>query len=191
MAVDGHDDGGSHLQLQLVHQEVKMDVAHRHGHRGGSKAEGVSVTPPVVSILVFHEPDDQVEEDGTGEAGAVGHEFQDPDDQEFRQELLRQCSQQIRPLLGRLLSSGTLSSASQMPEMRKDRPKLLPDFRRRAFCWKVEDVVGGSDLSAAAFDDERVDPVEEELRQPGNFLLGHTLVKKVKNVEFPKLGLLE
>lgn len=98
MPVHGRDHGGPHLQLQLVHEQAEVDVAHGHGQGRRSEAERVRVAPPVVGLPVLHEVDDEVQQDGAGEAGAVCHEFQDPDGQKFRHERLRQGAQEKRPL---------------------------------------------------------------------------------------------
>ncbi len=50
MTVDGRDDGGSDLQLELVHQQVEVDVAHGHCQGREGQAEGISVAPPAVDV---------------------------------------------------------------------------------------------------------------------------------------------
>ena len=90
MTVDGGDDGGPDLQLELVHQKVEVDVAHRHRQRGRGQAERVRVSPSVIGVLVLHESYDQVEEERTGESGTVCDELENPDAQEFGDERFRE-----------------------------------------------------------------------------------------------------
>ena len=96
MTVDGSDYGCPDLQLEFVHHQVEVDVAHRDGQRRRGQTEGVSVAPTVIGVFVLHEGHDQVEEERTGESGTVCAEFENSDGQEFDEKRFRKSFEEER-----------------------------------------------------------------------------------------------